>query len=93
MPGRTLALEVVVASLAEDCPFCKSAVKKNSTGFSTVMQWVNDLALLQLWYRSQLWLRFDPWPGNFHMLLGGGGSGLGAENEKKKIPQNFQMCS
>ena len=24
-------------------------------------QWVKDLALLQLW------LRFHPWPGNFHM--------------------------
>ena len=26
-------------------------------------QWVKDPALLQLWLRSQLWLRFDPWPG------------------------------
>ena len=25
-------------------------------------QWVRDLAL------SLLWLRFDPWPRNFHML-------------------------
>ena len=25
-------------------------------------QWVKDLVLLQLW------LEFDPWPGNFHML-------------------------
>ena len=24
-------------------------------------QWVKDVALLQLWCRSQLWLRFDPW--------------------------------
>ena len=31
-------------------------------------QWVKALALPQLWYRSQLWLRFSPWPGNFHML-------------------------
>ena len=30
-------------------------------------QWVKDLVLLQLWYRSQLQLRFSPWPGNFHM--------------------------
>ena len=28
-------------------------------------QWVKDQALLQLWRR--LWLRFDPWPGNFDM--------------------------
>ena len=27
-----------------------------------------DLAALQLWRRSQLWLGFHPWPGNFHML-------------------------
>ena len=32
-------------------------------------QWVKDLVLPQVWRRSQLWLRFDPWPGNFHMLL------------------------
>ena len=31
-------------------------------------QWVKDLALLQLWCRSQLWLRIHPWPGNFQML-------------------------
>ena len=31
-------------------------------------QWVKDLALLQLWHKSQMWLRFDPWPRNFHML-------------------------
>ena len=30
-------------------------------------QWVKDPELPQLWHRSQLWLRFDPWPGNFHM--------------------------
>ena len=50
---------------------------KISFGVPTETQWVNDLArlcggtssipgpvdlaLLQLWYRSQLWLRFDPW--------------------------------
>ena len=27
-------------------------------------QWVKDLALLQLWCRSQLQLRSDPWPRN-----------------------------
>ena len=25
-------------------------------------QWVKDLALLQLWHKSQLQLEFDPWP-------------------------------
>ena len=32
-------------------------------------QWVKDPALPQLWHRLQLWLRFDPWPENSHMLL------------------------
>ena len=31
-------------------------------------QWVKDPAFLQLWHRSQLWLSFDPWPENLHML-------------------------
>ena len=31
-------------------------------------QWVKDPVLPQLWHRLQLWLEFDPWPGNFHML-------------------------
>ena len=28
------------------------------------VRWVKDLVLLQLWYKLQLQLRFDPWPGN-----------------------------
>ena len=28
---------------------------------------LKDLELLQLHHRSQLWLRFSPWPWNFHM--------------------------
>ena len=32
-----------------------------------MVQCVKDPALPQLWCRSQLQLRFDPWPGNFHM--------------------------
>ena len=28
---------------------------------------LKDLMLPQLWCRSQLWLRFNPWSGNFHM--------------------------
>ena len=34
----------------------------------TVVQWVKDPALLQLWHRWQLWLGFDPWLGNIHIL-------------------------
>ena len=39
-------------------------------GVPTVAQWVKDVVLLQLWYRSQLQLGFDPWPVNFHMVQG-----------------------
>ena len=30
----------------------------------SLAQWVKDLALLQLWLRSHLWLGSDPWRGN-----------------------------
>ena len=37
------------------------------SGVPAVAQCIKDLALLWLWWRSYLWLRFNPWPGNFHM--------------------------
>ena len=37
-------------------------IRKATMGVPTVIQWVKDPALLQLW------LRFDPWPRNFHIL-------------------------
>ena len=44
---------------------------KNPTAvalFAAVVQvGLKDLVLLQLWHRSQLWLRFNPWPGNCHV--------------------------
>ena len=36
-------------------------------GVPAVARWVKDLTLPQLWCRSQLWPRFDPWLGNFLM--------------------------
>ena len=36
---------------------------------SCLVQWIKDLALLQLWCRLQLKVRFDPWLGNFHVSL------------------------
>ena len=45
----------------------------SGSGFSlwhwipSLVQWVKD-PLLQLWCRSQMWLRFNLWPRNFHML-------------------------
>ena len=44
-----------------------SRVKKQPTEVPSVTWRVKDLALLQLWCRSQLWLGFSPWPRNFHM--------------------------
>ena len=32
----------------------------------SVAQRFKDLAVPQLWHRLQLWLRFNPWPRNFH---------------------------
>ena len=32
--------------------------------------WGKGPVLLQLWHRSQMWLGFALWPGNFHMPLG-----------------------
>ena len=29
---------------------------------------LKDPVLWQLWLWSQVWLKFNPWPGNFHML-------------------------
>ena len=43
----------------------------------SLVQWVKDLMLLQLWRRSQIGIRLDPWPGNFHMGA--------AKKEKNKI--------
>ena len=49
----------------------KKKKKKAAFGMGLILgsaQWVKDLALLQLWRRSQLRLRFNSWPKNFHML-------------------------
>ena len=35
---------------------------------SAATHWVKDPVLLQLWHSLQLWLGFNPWPGNFHMV-------------------------
>ena len=50
-------------------------------GMGSIPGWcsgLKDLALPQLRYRSQLWLGFNPWPRNFHML------GSTAIKKKKK---------
>ena len=46
----------------------------------SLAQWVKDLVLLQLWCRSQLWLRFHSWLGNFCMLW------VWSKNPPKSLP-------
>ena len=41
--------------------------KYSIIGVPTAAPWVKDLALPELWYRLQLWLRFSSWTRNFHM--------------------------
>ena len=45
----------------------RSQWKNENLGAPAVVQWIKYSALLQLWHRSQLRLRFNPWPGNFHL--------------------------
>ena len=45
---------------------------------------VKDLALTLLWLRLLLWCRFDPWPGNFHMLW------VQPQKKKKELPEEEQ---
>ena len=54
----------------KDLTAAAGVTAKAQTGSITgLAQWVKELALLQLWSRSQLWLRFDPWPGDFRLAL------------------------
>ena len=46
-------------------------------------QWVKDPALLQLWLRSQLQLRSDPWPGSSIC------QGAAKNGKKKKVLLNI----
>ena len=45
---------------------------------------LKDLALPQLCHRLQLQLRFNPWPGNFHMMW--------VQPQKKKKKNLFEIC-
>ena len=44
-----------------------SAVVQVPVQFPAWCLGLRDPALPQLWHRSQLWLTFNPWPGNFYM--------------------------
>ena len=44
------------------------ALRKSMEEFPGSSAGYKDLALSLLWLGLVLWLRFRPWPGNFHML-------------------------
>ena len=46
----------------------KKRVQLKQLGLLWRLNGLNDPVLLQLWCRSQLQLRYDPWPENFHIL-------------------------
>ena len=45
-----------------------SPLELQKSGSSLVVQWVRDLVLSLAQCGWLLWYKFDPWPGNFHML-------------------------
>ena len=49
-------------------------------------QWIKDPVWPQLWHKSQMRLRFNPWPGNFHMP-----QVWPKEEKKKKAIKDHEM--
>ena len=66
---KILKIEMGVPAVTQQVndPVCLCGAADSVPGLA---QQVKDLTLLQLWYRSQLQLGFDPWPGNSHMPSG-----------------------
>ena len=64
---------------------------------SLLAQQIKDLALSLQLLRSLLWLRFDPWPGNFCMLKArrkeGGGEKKSPGGKKKKTGKRYNHIS
>jgi len=50
------------------------------------VQCVEDPVLLKLGHRSQLWLGFDPWLGNFHMPIG-----AAIKKQKKSLKNSLSV--
>ena len=44
---------------------------KNKSRSSLVAQWVKDPVKSLVWLGLLLWLRFNPWSGNFHLPQAG----------------------
>ena len=55
-----------------------------------MVHWVKDLARLQLWYMSLLWLRFDPWPRK--CALGAAEKEREEKKKKKKKGCSARSC-
>ena len=53
---------------------------------SLVVHWLKNLALSLLQLGSLLWHRFEPWPGNFHMLW------VPSKKKKTKTKTKKQSC-
>ena len=62
------SLQTILYMAPVHFPFTLSQECWEVSGVSLVVQWVKDQALPQLWCRSQLWLKFIPWPVSFHLL-------------------------
>ena len=62
-PADEKAQKALLMDRASKC--LQVTLKMVHPGVPAVVWWVKDPALLQLWRRSQLWLGFDPGPGNF----------------------------
>ena len=62
--------------------YCSSGHFGDTSLTSSLVQWVKDLALLQLWCRLQL--RFDLWRGNFHVPS--------VKKKKKKKKKEPNLC-
>ena len=67
---------ILKKSVCLEFPLQCNGISDISRALSTVSilgpaQWIKDPVLLQQWCRSQLQLKSDPWPRNFHMPRGG----------------------
>ena len=54
-----LGVPAVVQWVNDPVGLCSSM-----SSFPGPVQWIKDPALLKLWRRLKLWLRFNPWPGD-----------------------------
>ena len=63
-------------------------------GVHAVARWVKKPVLLQLWFRLQLGLGFDPWPGNLQMpwMRGRKEGRKGGRKKLEKDTIRYHLC-